>query len=189
MEIPMPDPAIGSAKDALKIEIKGLKEAQKKMEQVLRDTKGTPVLMAFRQATLLVERDAKLNLVAWSPPGGPGHAGVDTGRLRASITPEVRVQNNVITGVVGSAMEYAPYQELGTGVFVGRPPHFPPPDALNVWAARHGGPKAGGGFQVAMAIFKRGGLRPLLFLQRALDKNKDKIPELINKAFQAICNK
>ncbi|KPJ77284.1 MAG: hypothetical protein AMJ81_00035 [Phycisphaerae bacterium SM23_33] len=55
----------------------------------------------MRDATLLVERHAKIN------------APVDTGRLRASITPEVRQQSNTVQGVVGSNVVYAPFQELG----------------------------------------------------------------------------
>ena len=80
-------------------EIKGLMEAQKKVEQVIRDMRGAPFLQAMRDATLIVERAAKIN------------APVDTGRLRASITPEIRNFGNVVQGVVGSNVEYAPKVE------------------------------------------------------------------------------
>ena len=89
----------------VRVEVRGLRETQKKLEQVLNDLRGSPMLQAMRDATLIVERSAKL------------YAPVDTGRLRASITPEVRTGfggGDVIQGVVGSNVEYAPYQELGT---------------------------------------------------------------------------
>lgn len=83
--------------------ITGLLEMQKKREQEVRDLAGTPMLNAMRDATMVVTGSAK----AFAP--------VDTGRLRASITPDVRVEGaeNVI-GVVGSNVAYAPYVELGT---------------------------------------------------------------------------
>jgi len=83
------------------IEIRGLKETQANMERIVRDLRGEPYLNAMRRATLLVQRSAKIK------------APVDTGRLRASITPEVRMQGNLVTGVVGSNVKYAPFVELG----------------------------------------------------------------------------
>ena len=94
--------------DAIHLEIAGLKETQAKMEQVVRDVGGTPMRDAMRTATLLVVRDAKLN------------APVDTGRLRASITPEVRAMTKTVQGIVGSNVVYAPFQELGTRRMKGR---------------------------------------------------------------------
>lgn len=84
---------------AVRLEIKGLKETQRKMEQVVRDLKGEPMLQGLRKATLLVERHAKIN------------APVDTGRLRASITPEIATRDTVVQGIVGSNVVYAPFQE------------------------------------------------------------------------------
>ena len=83
------------------VTVKGLGEAQKRAIRVVQDIRGTPLLNAVRDSMLLVTRDAKIN------------APVDTGRLRASITPEIR-QGKSIDGIVGSNVEYAPYQELGT---------------------------------------------------------------------------
>ena len=77
------------------IEIRGLKETQANMERIVRDLRGEPYLSAMRRATLLVQRSAKQK------------APVDTGRLRASITPEVRWSGNVATGVVGSNVKYS----------------------------------------------------------------------------------
>lgn len=91
------------------VEILGLKEAQAKATQVLRDLYGGALVDAIRKATLIVLRDAKIN----SP--------IRFGRLRASITPDVRRENdNEIVGVVGSNVSYAAYQELGTKYMKGR---------------------------------------------------------------------
>jgi HK97 gp10 family phage protein len=85
---------------AIRVEVRGLKEVQQKMEQLAKDVCGTPMRDAMRTATLLVERSAKIN------------APVDTGRLRASITPEVRMTTVTVQGIVGSNVVYAPFQEF-----------------------------------------------------------------------------
>jgi HK97 gp10 family phage protein len=91
----------------ISIDVKGMKELQRKNEQMVRDLRGEPMLDAMRKCTLMVQRDAKIN------------APVKTGRLRASITPEVRVEGKAdVIGVVGSNVEYAPIQEFGSGAFV-----------------------------------------------------------------------
>jgi hypothetical protein len=85
-----------------KVEVRGLEEVQKAMEQIVRDLSGPPMVEAMRTATLLVERQAKI----FSP--------VDTGRLRASITPQVVSGLGIggVRGIVGTNVSYAPYVEL-----------------------------------------------------------------------------
>lgn len=144
-------------------EIKGLKETQRNLEQAVRDLHGTPILNAMRDATLLITRDAKKN------------APVDTGRLRASITPEVTTTGETVQGVVGSNVKYAPYVELGTR------PHWPPIAALEVWARRH----HTSAFLVARAIAQRG-TPAREYLQHAFADNKDKIEARFNKAIEGI---
>lgn len=90
------------------IEIRGLIETQRKMEQTVRDLRGNEFLSGMQKATLLVERDAKIN------------APVDTGRLRASLTPEVQQTGTTARGVVGSNVIYAAAQELGTRYMKGK---------------------------------------------------------------------
>ncbi len=131
-----------------RLEVRGLREAQKRTEEAIRDLQGAPMLNAMRDALMVVERDAKRN------------APVDTGRLRASITPEVRRDGREIIGVVGSNVVYAPFVELGTR------PHFPPLYALETWAKRRGI----SAFLVARAIAIRG-TRAVRFLQRAMESN------------------
>lgn len=71
---------------------------------------------------------------------------VDTGRLRAGTTTEIRHQGGDIVGVVGNNASYALFVEEGTR------PHFPPPAALAGWAKRVGANP----FAVARAIAKKG---------------------------------
>jgi len=97
------------------VEVRGLKEAQREIEEKIKATHGSDMLMAMRTATLLVQRSAKTN------------APVNTGRLRASIVPSVMQHGDVIEGVVGSNVEYAPYMEFGTK------PHWPPLAPIMRW--------------------------------------------------------
>lgn len=145
------------------VELRGLLETQRKMDQVMRDLRGPPFVNAMRDAVMVVTSAARRN------------APVDRGLLRASITPAVRMQGDTVLGVVGSNVRYAPYMETGTGVFVGRPPHCPPPAALEGWARRHGTT----GYQVARAICRRGGLRARKYLERAITENAGRIHRIL----------
>lgn len=147
------------------IEVRGLEEAQAKAEQVALDLRGPPFVQAMRDATLIVSATAKRT----------GYAPVDTGRLRASITPEVRQHGPTVQGVVGSNVVYAPYMELGTR------PHFPPLQALEPWARRHG-MKA---WHVALSIARKG-TKARRYLRRALEDNAAKIFNKIGRAVNKI---
>lgn len=135
-----------------------------KAEQVLRDLDGPPMVAAMRQATLLVERTAKRE------------ASVDTGRYRASITPEVRARGTTVEGVVGSNVEYARWTVLGR-----RPGKMPPVSALQVWARRHGV----SAFLVARAISRRGtkGDQSLI---KGIEQNEAAIERLLGDAVSRI---
>lgn len=148
---------------AERIEIKGLREVQREQERIVKELSGTPMLEAMRKATLTVERAAKQN------------APVDTGRLRASITPEVVQGANSVQGTVGSNVVYAPYVELGTR------PHFPPLAALETWARRHGTTA----WLVAIGIARKG-TKARKFLESALTENADKVFRIIEDAVAKI---
>jgi len=138
----------------LRIEINGLKEEQARMQARVAAMQGEPFLQAMKTATLIVQRGAKIN------------APVDTGRLRSSITPEIRtISATEVHGVVGSNLAYAPYVELGTRA------HFPPPGALAVWARRHGIPE----FLVQRAISVRG-TKAVHYLENAF---REAIPSIV----------
>ena len=144
---------------AVLLEVRGLREAQRNIEEMIRNLHGEPIWEAVRDCVLTVDRGAKIN----SP--------VDTGRLRASITPEVRMDGNDVVGVVGSNVFYAPFVEFGTR------PHVPPLAALETWAARHHTSP----FLVALGI-ARHGTKASRFLQRAVEENETRIRARIERA-------
>lgn len=151
-----------------RVRIRGLVETRNKLNQVVADIKGNDFREGMQEAVLIVLRDAR------------EFAPVDTGRLRNSITGEVRFNqiNNTVEGVVGSNLVYAPYMELGTR------PHFPPLSALQTWARRHGT----NAFVVARAISRRG-LKGRFFLRDSFNKNKSQIKRIINNKVSRIVSK
>lgn len=52
------------------------------------------------------------------------------GTLRQSVFAEQRIEPDGVLGIVGSAIQYAPYVELGTR------PHFPPIEPLKDWVRK-----------------------------------------------------
>lgn len=111
---------------------------------------------------------------------------VDTGNLRASMRYEVGSVDGVpLWAAVGTNVEYAPYMEYGTGLLCDGPNpsgrrHWPPAAALDVWARRHGFES---GAQVAVAIGRRGGLRPRRFLRNSFDRSQQRIVRILREAF------
>lgn len=84
------------------IEVKELVKLQAAMEGIVEDLHGRPVLVAIQQITLIAMGKAR-EYAPW-----------DTGRLRASIVPEVRLMGGrEVRGIVGTNVVYAPYQEFG----------------------------------------------------------------------------
>ena len=155
----------------IKLGIKGLREVQKEFERIIKALSGNPILEAMGKAVLLVEGKAKKNV------------SVDRGALRASITPDVAQRDNVVRGVVGSSIKYAPYQELGTR------PFWPPWKPLYEWAKRkvRGNIKAAGALAAGArkAIAKRG-IKAQHFLQGAFDDSKDKIVKVFDQMVKRI---
>ena len=93
-----------------------------------------------------------------------------TGALRRSITSKVEVTSNSIEGIVFTPLEYAPYQEYGTGLF----------------AENGNGRKTGWAYEdekTGETIFTRGN-RPHPFLRPAGNENKDKIINIIKGALK-----
>jgi phage gpG-like protein len=161
-------------------EILGLKEVAEKLDQLASEAgHGSFTLTGALQestgkAALLVTRSARKN------------APVDTGRLRASITPEVVTRDNVVRGIVGSNVSYAPHQEFGTRAFT------PPISPIWRWAMR----KTKGNFKRASRLFIRAmtsirgrGIIAKRYLQRALESNSGKIFDLIGKAVGRVIEK
>lgn len=156
---------------SIKLEVNGLKETQKNFERIIKDLTGNAMLEAVGKATLLVEGTAK----RLSP--------VDRGALRASITPDVQKMGNVVRGVVGSNLKYAPFQELGTR------PFWPPWEPIYQWARRkvRGNVKQAGAlaYAVRRAISRRG-IIAKHYLQDALEQNIPKIKKLLESVVNRI---
>lgn len=167
--------------DLADLEVKGLKELQRKNEQMIADLIGAPILTAMRDNVLDAQRGAKIN----SP--------IDRGRLRASITPSVSVEGQTVRGAVGTNVEYAAAMEFGTGTQSegseegAGTVHFPPwTGSLVGWARRHGIPSA---FLVARAIGRRGGLEARRYMQKALEDAQPRIKARFEKALKIIVEK
>lgn len=109
---------------------------------------------ALEKACLIVEADAKE-----ACPTGDG-------QLRQSITHEVDKEK--MEGVIGSSVEYAPYVEIGTGIYSSEGTGRKTP-----WCYKD---------EKTDKFYWTRGQNPRPFLQPALDKNKDKI----NKCFEGI---
>lgn len=150
----------------VEIDIGDLTAVRKLTGEKLAALTGPEMVQTMRTATLIVTNAAKVN------------APVDTGRLRASITPSVTATTDAIQGVVGSNVVYAPYVELGTR------PHWPPVSALETWARSHGT----SAFLVARAIARRG-TKARKYLERAFTENTGRIVQLFNDAIMRIVNK
>jgi len=172
------------------IDVRELKEVQREIEQKIKDLHGPEMLLAIRTATLLVQRDAKIN------------APVNTGRLRASIVPSVMSHGDVIEGIVGSNVTYAPYVEFGTK------PHWPPLAPIMRWVhlkklagtysiktkRRTGGAtrQRSEDYIVAKWIQKaiaERGTKPQEYLKKAFEKNVPRIQQMFDITVQRVIEK
>lgn len=128
----------------------GLLNADKLIEKLGKISK-IDLKPALNSACIIVENDAKRNCVVG-----------DTGELRASITHEV--EGN--TGVVGTNKSYAPYVEIGTGIFSsmgnGRKTRWSYQDVKGEWHSTIG-------------------QHPQPYLKPALDTNEQKVIKEIKK--------
>lgn len=107
-------------------------------------------------ACLIIEREAKKNCP------------VDMGTLRASVSHDVTMATDMITGSIFSNMDYAPYVEKGTGVYAkdGNGRKTP-------WNWGNKGSKKWPG--------RKGweGSQPHPFLEPARDANQDNVSEIL----------
>lgn len=89
---------------AITVQVTGLEQAMRKLSpKVARDAAKRGMTKATINAASQAKRNAS---------GRPG-PNVDTGRLRSSITSDVRDGGSSIEGVIGSNVIYARIQELG----------------------------------------------------------------------------
>lgn len=156
----------------MNVTIKGLDKVLSKLDASLIDV---PLQKFFNRATLTVANKTKQN----TP--------VDRGLLRVRILTEVNSREAKVGWLEaqpGSDLFYqARAMEYGTGS-QGDPDvshkagHFPPPAALDLWAARHG---FASGFIVARAIARRGGLKPRRMLREGLKESMSAIQGFIKQ--------
>ncbi|MCP4713439.1 MAG: HK97 gp10 family phage protein [Planctomycetes bacterium] len=160
----------------MSLDIEGIESTQKKMIQTANDlTKtGGEIVKGVGRGALIVQRAAMKA------------APVDRGHLRASITPDIVVRDNVVRGVVGSNRVYAAAQELGTK------PFWAPWGPLFAWARR----KTKGNLKLAGALaagarraIARHGIRAKKFLFNAFNENKTRITGIIERAISRTVNK
>lgn len=94
------------------------------IEHLLRDPEGM-VAKDLRRRAINVENQAKIYASGTTVPGAPNPEGrgpnVQTGRLRSSITHEIRETPDGLVARIGSNVEYAAYVEQGTD----RAPAYP----------------------------------------------------------------
>lgn len=143
------------------------------------DVLRTPIRKLLQKSAFEVEKEAKKR------------APVDTGLLRSSITTSIDFRPVPTFASVGTNVHYAPYMEFGTGLLAEGEPakggrHYPPASALDRWATRHGFPEEGGGFLVARAIGRRGGLEPRRYLTGGAKVASKRFPKFINTAAEDI---
>ena len=154
-------------------DVKGAQEAQAGMERMAAELHGEPMVRAIQDCTMLLTADAKRN------------APVNTGLLRASITPEIRAGTTRIEGIVGSALEYAPFAELDCR------PHWPPPEPIRYWVMRKFQLRGRALQSVTFLVMRkiaRHGTKGKHYLQRAFESNVSRIQQIIGNAVASIIN-
>jgi hypothetical protein len=91
-----------------------------------------------------------------------------------------------VEGRIGSTCEYAPYQEFGTA------PHFPPPQALELWVQRKLGVSAkeapGVAYLVARKI-SRTGTKGRFMLKKGFEKEKAAVRGFLQLALANIARR
>ena len=132
---------------------------------------GKPAFNFLRRAALLIQGLAREN------------APKNVGRLRDSIAFNVDQSPMPLFAEIGSAVEYAPHMEYGTGALSDSPSmvsdwQFPTGGELETWAKRH---DFTSGEQVAGIIRARGGLAPRRYLRAAFDAARQKIQNFLTQ--------
>ena len=138
---------------SITIEVRNLEPIQAKLK------KGGNIIKkqmneAIKRAVLMVEADSKKNTPS------------DTSRLRGAH----KTYFGNLQGKLRIEADYGIYVHEGTR------PHWPPFDAIDPWAKRHGIPT----FLVQRAIARKG-TKAVPFLKDAVTKNKNKIEQIFKQ--------
>jgi HK97 gp10 family phage protein len=118
----------------------------------------------MEKALLIIDRDAKIECTD----------SVDEGRLRASLGYDIESNEDEVRGRYGTNLDYAPYIHQGTGIYAidgnGRKtPWFWEGDSVK-WEGKH----------------LTRGQKPNPFIQKAIDKNRDKISEIFKETMEGL---
>lgn len=146
-------------KDGVSVEVKfNIPEAKKAMSQIVHEAMNDAAITIHREATNRVP--------------SPGRYGV--GNLKASLNFRVEASDGVVFAIVGTQVEYAPYVELGTGIYAeggkGRKTPWMYKNRKGEW-------------------IRTVGQKPQPFLRPALDENADRLKAYIeNKIMSSLAS-
>jgi len=145
------------------------------LDQVVKNLEATSeqIIQALARA-LYEDGNALLNEAKTLVP-------VDLGTLASSgyvTLPEITGDTIEVTvGFGGAAKAYALYVHEGTGPAVGHASYFPPKEALEDWANRHGIPVGA----VQLAIYRRG-TKPTKYLEEPFNARAKGFDQRIGRA-------
>ena len=118
-------------------------------------------------------------------------APVRTGTLKASITYNIDKGLDSLVGIVGTNEKYAPYVEMGTGIYGPSKTMIRPKKAkILAWVSSGARPTTAAGWKRAQAegraVFAKEvkGMRPRPFLAPAVQDNMDKIVRFLKEALE-----
>lgn len=155
------------------IRVHGLPELMRKLDPS--KIAGAPARNFLNKWAIATEREAKAGAPVWR------------GHLRRSLTHDVDGGTFPTSARVGTNAPHAPFMEYGTGLLSDGPGggggrHFPPPAALAPWAASKGlNP-----YQVALGIYRRGGLKPRRYLRNASESTEKRLPMWVSEMAREI---
>lgn len=147
----------------IKVEIKGNEELAKLLKDMPRQ-KRDGMKKVIGDYSLKIQQEAKKNIRQ--------EKAIYTATLVNSIIAEL--SKIAIEAEVGATAVYAPFVEFGTR------PHFPPLEALELWAKRHGFASA---WPICKAIAERG-LPPRPYLGPAYEKYVGSILDDVKKMLE-----
>ncbi len=168
-----------SERPAIDVEVVGAEELTAELVAAAEALSPDGMVAPMKSATLYITRQAKKNLSKKYGGVGTETGGVNTGRLRNSITPQVKTHMLETVGIVGSNVKYAPFVEYPTR------PHYPPIAPLIMWVRRKfglaGRAMISAAYGVQRAIGKRG-TKGILFLTHAFESSTNKIIQIFDRA-------
>jgi hypothetical protein len=157
------------------------------LDEVLRKTNPVfllkPIRAFFTRATARVELRAKANAPHDTGRNVRGNIESEVDRANPALWGKVVVRGSKLgsaRGTIARAMEYGTGTQ-NDGPFRTGKRHWPPAQALDAWARKHGfvgKGNFGAGRIVAFLIGRRGGLRPIRYMRNAWADSQNDIQQL-----------